>query len=138
MKACNARCGSPEDWTRLDISPGGREEDHHLLLSPLLPPREVQSVRSSRADVVGQQRLRHLLDCDDAVVGMSQRSSADKAAVVLVSLQMMTSCTCSIHLPSWIHYYFLQLPHWTMVVAAEAEVVVVVVVVVMVVVVHYA
>ena len=133
MTACNARRGSPEGWTRLDISLGGREEDHHLLLSPLLPPRGVQSVRSSRADVVGQQGLRHLLDCDDVVVAMSQHSSADKAAVGLVSLQMTTSYTYSIHLPSWIHYYFLQLPHWTMDATAEAEVVVVVVVVV----VHY-
>ena len=86
----------------------------------------MQSVRNSRADVVGPQELRHLLDCDDAVFATSQRSSADKAAVGLVSLQMMTSCTCSNHLPNWIHYYFLQLPHWTMDTAAEAEVVVVV------------
>ena len=41
---------------------------------------------------------------------------------------MTTSYIYSIHLPSWVHYYFLQLPHWTMDTAAEADVMVVVVV----------
>ena len=129
VTACNVPCGSPEGWIRLDISLGGREEGHHLLLSPLLPPREVQSVRSSRADVVGQQGLRHLLDCDDVVVvAMSQHSSVDRVAVGRVSPQTATSYRCSVLLPSWIHYYFLQQPRWTMDTAREADVMMVVVV----------
>ena len=129
VTACNVPWGSPEGWIRLDISLGGREEDHHLLLSPLLPPRGVQSVRSSRADVVGQRWLRHLLDCDDVVVvAMSQHSSVDTVAVGRVSPQTTTSYICSIHLPSWTHYYFLQLPRRTMDTAAEADVMLVVVV----------
>ena len=129
VTACNVPCGSLEDWIRLDTFLGGREEDHHLLLSPLLPPREVQSVRSSRADVVGQRGLRHLLDCDDVVVvAMSQHSSVDRVAVGRVSLQTTTSYICPIHLPSWTHYYFLQQPRWTMDKAAEADVMMVVVV----------
>ena len=129
VTACNVPCGSPEGWIRLDISLGGREEDHHLLPSPLLPPRGEHSVRNPRADVVGPQELRHLLDCDDVVVvAMSQHSSVDRAVVGQVFPQMTTSCRCSIHLPSWIHYYFLQQPRWTMDKAAEADVMMVVVV----------
>ena len=129
VTACNVPCGSPEGWIRLDISLGGREEDHHLLPSPLLPPREEQSVRNSRADVVGPQELRHLLDCDDVVVvATSQQSSVERVAVGRVSPQTTTSYRCSIHLPSWIHYYFLQQPRWTMDMAAEADVMMVVVV----------
>ena len=127
---CNVPCESPEDWIRLDIFLAGREEDHRLLPSPRLPPRAVQSVRNSRVDVVGPQELRHLLDCDDVVVvAMSQHSSVDRVAVGRVFPQMTTSYIHSIHLPSWIHYYFLQLPHWAMDIAAEADVMVVVVVV---------
>ena len=129
VTACSVPCGSPEGWIRLDTFLGGREEDHHLLPSPLLPPRGEQSVRNSRADVVGPQELRHLLDCDDVVVvAMSQHSSVDRVAVGRVSPQTTTSYRCSIHLPSWTHYYFLQQPRWTMDTAAEADVMMVVVV----------
>ena len=129
VTACNVPCGSPEGWIRLDISLGGREGDHHLPPSPLLPPRGEQSVRNSRADVVGPQELRHLLDCDDVVVvAMSQHSSVDRVAVGRVSPQTTTSYIYSIHLPSWTHYYFLQQPRWTMGFAAEADVMMVVVV----------
>ena len=129
VTACNVPCGSPEGWIRPDISLGGREEDHHLLPSPLLPPRAVQSVRNSRADVVGPQGLRHLLDCDDVVVvATSQHSSVGRGAVGRVSPQTTTSYIRSIHLPSWTHYYFLQQPRWTLDIAAEADVMMVVVV----------
>ena len=128
VTACNVPCGSLEDWIRLDTFLGGREEDHRLLPSPLLPPRAVQSVRNSRADVAGQQEFRRLLDCGDVVVAMSQHSSVDRVAVGRVSPQMTTSFLCSIHLPSWIHYYSLQQPRWTMDMAAEVDVMMVVVV----------
>ena len=129
VTACNVPCGSPEDWIRLDTFLRGREEDHRLLPSPLLPPRAVQSVWNPRADVVGPQELRHLLDCDDVVVvATSQHSSVESLAVGQVSPQTTTSYRCSIHLPSWIHYYFLQQPRWTMDKAAEADVMMVVVV----------
>ena len=129
VTACIVPCGSPEGWIRHDISLGSREEDHHLLPSPLLPPRGGQSVRNSRADVVGPQELRHLLDFDDVVVvAMSQHSSVDRVVVGPVFPQMTTSYRCSIHLPSWIHYYFLQQPRWTMDIAAEADAMMVVVV----------
>ena len=128
MTACSARCGSPGGWIRFDTSVGGREEDRHLLLSPLLPPRGVQSVRSSRAGVVGQQGLRHLLDCDGVVVATSKHPPVDRIAVGRVSPQMTTSYTYPIPLPSWIHYYFLQQPRWTVDMAAEADVMMVVVV----------
>ncbi len=108
------------------LEAGRRTIIFYLLLSFLRGG--VQSVRSSRVDVVGQQGLRHLLDCDDVVVATSQHSSVGIAAVGQVSPQMTTSCTYSTHLPSWIHYYFLQLAHWTVDTAAVAEVEVVAVV----------
>ena len=68
VTACNARRSSLRGLTLLGSSPGSREEDHGRLLSPLLPPREGQSVRSSIASVAGRRGPRHLLDCADVVV----------------------------------------------------------------------